>query len=126
MNRITSAGIRFHRSRQVIYEWKSLRDKIHRPHSHPAQHTQDEKNMLLRSYYSLVRVVNKWLNPEIKKSTHKSLFEQALEDMDIIYYRIRVATPRHNGKVERQHMTDEKHFYKKVKIYSLEDGPNSF
>lgn len=52
----------------------------------------------------------------------KSLFEKALEEMDIIYHRIRVATPRHNGKVERQHRTDEKRFYKKMKMYSLADG----
>jgi len=58
----------------------------------------------------------------VKKSTHKSLFEQALEDMDINYHRIRVATPRHNGKVERQHRTDEKRFYKKMRMYSLDDG----
>ena len=50
------------------------------------------------------------------------MFEKALEDMDIIYHRIRVATPRHNGKVERQHRTDEKRFYKKMRMYSLEDG----
>ncbi len=42
--------------------------------------------------------------------------------LDIKYHRIRVATPRHNGKVERQHRTDEKRFYKKVKMYNLEDG----
>ena len=247
---VTAAGIRFHRSRQAIYEWKrkydghwkSLRDKSHRPKSHPAQHTDEEKAMIIkryprykddmimlwdslrksgykRNYYSLVRVINKWLKPEqkkkkarknkpyqraeypgqkvqvdvkfvpsycvssgnkyyqytaidectrlvyrelydehstysskdfllklvenfpfpireiqtdngteftnallVKSSTHKSLFEQALEDMDIIYHRIRVATPRHNGKVERQHRTDEKRFYKKMKMYSLEDG----
>lgn len=35
-----------------------------------------------------------------KESQTKTLFEQALADMDIIYHRIRVATPRHNGKVE--------------------------
>lgn len=247
---VTAAGIRFHRSRQAIYEWrkkydghwKSLIEKSHRPKSHPKQHTEEEKAMILRryprykddmimlwdslrksgykrSYYSLVRVINKWLKPEqkkkkarknkpyqraeypgqkvqvdvkfvpsycvtsgnkyyqytaidectrlvyrelydehstysskdfllklvenfpfpireiqtdngteftnallVKNSTHKSLFEQALEDMDIIYHRIRVATPRHNGKVERQHRTDEKRFYKKMKMYSLEDG----
>ena len=56
------------------------------------------------------------------KTELKSLFEQALEEMDIIYHRIRVVTPRHNGKVERQHRTDEKRFYKKMKMYSLEDG----
>ena len=41
---------------------------------------------------------------------------------EIKYHRIRVATPRHNGKVERQHRTDENRFYKKMKMYSLADG----
>lgn len=58
----------------------------------------------------------------VKTSTHKSLFEETLEDMDIIYHHIRVATPRHNGKVEQQHRTDEKRFYKKMKMYNLRDG----
>jgi len=247
---VTAASIRHHRSRQAIYEWKakydgnwkSLRDKSHRPHSHPNQHTDDEKAMILRhyprykddmillwdvlrkkgysrKYNSLVRVINKWVKPEIKKKSARklmpyqraeypgqkvqidvkfvpsycvsngekyyqytaidectrlvyremynehstysskdflmklvvnfpfpireiqtdngreftnaylpqktptlSLFEAALQDMDIIYHRIRVATPRHNGKVERQHRTDEKRFYKKMRMYSLSDG----
>lgn len=249
---VTEASIRHRRSRQAIYEWqakydgkswKSLIEGSHRPHSHPNQHTEAEKEMILRgyprhkddiillwdvlrkkgykrSYYSLVRVLNKWI-PErekakrkakkpkpykraeypgqkvqidvkyvpsrcvangvkyyqytaidectrvtyremydeqstysskcflekmfenfsfpireaqtdngseftnallVKKSEHKSLFEQALLDMDIIYHRIRVATPRHNGKVERQHREDEKRFYKKLRMYSLADG----
>ena len=42
--------------------------------------------------------------------------------MDIIYHRIQIATPRHNGKVERQHRTDEKRFYSKMRMYNLEDG----
>ena len=58
----------------------------------------------------------------VKDKQSRTLFEKALEDMDIIYHRIRVATPRHNGKVERQHRTDEKRFYKKMKMYSLADG----
>ncbi|MDD4492952.1 MAG: DDE-type integrase/transposase/recombinase [Eubacteriales bacterium] len=247
---VTAASNRHHRSRQAIYEWKarydgswkSLIDRSHRPHSHPNQHTQEERNMILRRYprykddmillwdslrksgysrcyNSLVRVVNKWIKPEIKKksarksmpyeraeypgqkvqvdvkfvpaycvsngqkyyqytaidectrycyremydehstyssldflkklieyfpfpireiqtdngtewtnallvknATHKTLFEQYLEDNEILYHRIRVATPRHNGKVERQHRTDEKRFYKKMRMYSLEDG----
>lgn len=247
---VTAASIRFHRSRQAIYEWKakydghwkSLRDKSHRSHSHPNQHTEEEKAMILRryprykddiillwdslrksgykrSYNSLVRVINKLVKPEQKKkkarklmpyeratypgqkvqidvkfvpsycvtngqkyyqytaidectrvvfrelydehSTYSSadfikklvvafpfpireiqtdngreftnaylpqktptlsLFEQTLQDMNILYHRIRVATPRHNGKVERQHRTDEKRFYKKMKMYNLEDG----
>lgn len=58
----------------------------------------------------------------VKDKRSKTLFEQALEENDIIYHRIRVATPRHNGKVERQHRTDEKRFYRKMRMYSLEDG----
>ena len=57
-----------------------------------------------------------------KRRDHKSLFEEKLEKYGIIYHRIRVATPRHNGKVERQHRIDEARFYKKMKMYSLEDG----
>jgi transposase InsO family protein len=37
----------------------------------------------------------------VVKAKHKTLFEAALEEMDILYRRIRIATPRHNGKVER-------------------------
>lgn len=58
----------------------------------------------------------------VVKSKHKTLFEQALLDMGIEYHRIRIATPRHNGKVERQHRTDELRFYKHMRMYSLEDG----
>ena len=58
----------------------------------------------------------------VKTNTHKSLFEPGLADMDIIYHRIRVTTPRHNSKVERQHRTDEKRLYSNMKMYNLEDG----
>lgn len=58
----------------------------------------------------------------VTKSRHKTLFEQALQDMGIGYQRIRIATPRHNGKVERQHRTDELRFYRRMRMYSLEDG----
>ena len=58
----------------------------------------------------------------VKNADHKTLFEQYLEDNEIIYHRIRVATPQHNGKVERQHRIDEARFYKKMRMYSLEDG----
>ncbi|MBR5152993.1 MAG: transposase [Clostridia bacterium] len=248
---VTAASRYYRISRNAIYEWrakydgkswKSLIDKSHRPHHHPNEHTQEEKDMILkryprykddmimlwdslrksgykRSYTSLVRVVNKWIKPEIKKkqgykpkpyqrseypgqkvqidvkyvpsycvvngqkyyqytavdectrwtfremydehSTYSSrdfllklikafpvpireiqtdngreftnayltdnqdtlsLFEEALNLLGIKYHRIRVATPRHNGKVERQHRTDEKRFYKKMKMYDLFDG----
>ena len=58
----------------------------------------------------------------VTKSKHKTLFEQALEEMGILYHRIRIATPRHNGKVERQHRIDQERFYDHLKMYSLEDG----
>lgn len=58
----------------------------------------------------------------VKDKQSRTLFEQALEENDIIYHRIRIATPRHNGKVERQHRIDELRFYRKMRMYSLEDG----
>lgn len=58
----------------------------------------------------------------VTKSEHKTLFEQSLLDEGIRYRRIRIATPRHNGKVERQHRTDSERFYSRLKMYSLEDG----
>lgn len=247
---VTEASRYYRVSRNAIYEWrakydgkswKSLVDKSHRPHHHPNEHTQEEKDMILRHYprykddmimlwdalrkkgytrcyTSMVRVVNKWIKPEIKKKQTKkpqpyqradypgqkvqvdvkfvptycvvcgekyyqytavdectrwtfremydehstyssvdflkkliincpfpireiqtdngtewtralisndgkpSLFEAALEKCDIKYHRIRVATPRHNGKVERQHRTDELRFYKKMRMFSLDDG----
>ena len=36
-------------------------------------------------------------------------------EMGIEYHRIRIATPRHNGKVERQHRIDEQRFYKQIR-----------
>lgn len=247
---VTETSNRFRRSRQAIYEWrnkwdgqwKSLLERSHRPKSHPRQHTEEEKTLILRHYArnkgdrillwdtlrrkgynrhynSLVRVLRKWVDSEgnpkthrkpkpyqraeypgqklqldvkyvpsrciangskyyqftavdectrwtfremydehstcsakdflekllqaapfpvrevqtdngteftnallVKSVKHKTLFEQALLDMDILYHRIRVATPRHNGKVERQHRCDEKRFYGKLRMYSLADG----
>lgn len=58
----------------------------------------------------------------ISKSERKTLFERALDDLGIIYHRIRVATPRHNGKVERQNRQDGERFFDLLKMYSLEDG----
>jgi transposase InsO family protein len=56
------------------------------------------------------------------KTTHKTLFEQALIDLGIFYKRIRIATPRHNGKVERMHRTDQMRFYDNLKMFDLQDG----
>lgn len=247
----TKTAIRYKVSRKTVYKWskrndgtiESLKDRSHRPHSHPRQHTEEElelirryikrngrKDLLLtyqklrekeysRHYGSFKRVVSRLIKPTEKKkakkkpkpyqraeypgqkiqidvkyvpgycvsngqkyyqftakdectritfrdmydehstysakdflmkvvknplfpirevqtdngseftnallvvkSKHKTLFEQALEDMGILYHRIRIATPRHNGKVERQHRTDELRFYSKLRMYDLADG----
>ena len=70
--------------------WKSLVERSHRPHHHPNEHTAEEKEMILRryprykndlirlwdslrksgytrSYTSMLRVIRKWVKPEIKK-----------------------------------------------------------
>ena len=65
---------------------------------------------------------SEWTNALTSNNPTPTLFEQALIDAGISYKRIRIATPRHNGKVERQHREDEKRFYKKLRMYSLEDG----
>ena len=52
----------------------------------------------------------------------KSLFESKLEENGILYHRIRIATPRHNGKVERQHRIDQQRFYNHLRMFNLEDG----
>ena len=54
--------------------------------------------------------------------TKRTLFEEGLEKAEIKYHRIRIATPRHNGKVERQHRIDEQRFYSKMRMYNLADG----
>ena len=59
---VTFASNYYHVSRNAIYEWrhkwdgtvKSLRDKSHRPHHHPNEHTESEKEMILKRspYYN--------------------------------------------------------------------------
>jgi len=49
-------------------------------------------------------------------------FELALAELGIGYRRIRVGTPKHNGRVERQHGLDMQRFYKRQKFTSLEDA----
>ena len=51
-----------------------------------------------------------------------SEFEQYLKKESIAHKRIRVATPRHNGKVERVHRMDSERFYANRRFYSLEDA----
>ena len=249
-NGVTKAANRFHISRNTIYKWKarydgswkSLLDRSHRPHHHPAEHTPEEYDLIrrywyrnkedrmilwmkirekgyTRSYKSMCRALKRmqlqseekarhsykpkpyeaalypgqkvqidvkfvpsrcvagetkyyqytaideysrlvyremydehstyssqdfirnvigyypfkidlvqtdngteWTNALISNNPTPTLFEKELIKSKIEYKRIRVATPRHNGKVERQHRTDEARFYGKLRMYSLEDG----
>ena len=57
-----------------------------------------------------------------KDSDKLTLFEEVLRDAGIRYHRIKPATPRHNGKVERQHRIDQLRFYNNLRMFSLEDG----
>jgi len=49
-------------------------------------------------------------------------FEEELAAQGIRYRRIRVGTPKHNGRVERQHGLDMQRFYKRMMFSSLEDA----
>jgi len=57
-----------------------------------------------------------------QKRLENTLFELALEDLGIKYRRIRVGTPKHNGRVERQHGLDMQRFYKRKRFSSLDDA----
>ena len=64
---VTQASIRHRVSRNAIYEWKakydgnwkSLKDKSHRPKSHPNQHTQEYVPRLKRPEWATVGVLGK-------------------------------------------------------------------
>lgn len=50
-----------------------------------------------------------------------TLFEKMLQQLEIRHKRIRVYTPRHNGKVERSHRKDNEEFYASHRFYSFDD-----
>ncbi len=51
-----------------------------------------------------------------------SVFERYLKKENIAHKRIRPATPRHNGKVERVHRMDSERFYANRTFYSTDDA----
>ena len=59
-----------------------------------------------------------WNQEKIKK-THP-LDELCIEE-GIYHHKIKPRTPRHNGKVERSHRSDNERFYNTLKFYSLKD-----
>ena len=58
-NGVTKASIRYRVSRNSIYRWRkrydgtwqSLKDRSHRPKSHPKQHTKQEHDLIMRYYH---------------------------------------------------------------------------
>jgi transposase len=90
--RVSRNAIYEWRSKYDGKSWKSLVDRSHRPHHHPSEHTPEEKEMILRRYprykddmmllwdslrksgykrryTSLIRVVRKWVKPEVQNRT---------------------------------------------------------
>ena len=57
-----------------------------------------------------------------QKREELTRFERALAELGIGYRRIRVGTPKHNGRVERQHGLDMQRFYTRQRFISLEDA----
>jgi len=57
-----------------------------------------------------------------QKRLDPTRFERVMAENDIAYRRIRVGTPKHNGRVERQHGLDMQRFYKRLKFKSLDDA----
>ena len=55
------------------------------------------------------------------KKVQPTLFEKTLAQLGIQHKRIKVYTPRHNGKVERSHRKDNEEFYACHKFYSFAD-----
>ena len=58
-------------------------------------------------------------NQEKMKVIHP--MDKLCKTLDIKHHKIRPRTPRHNGKVERSHRSDNERFYSSHTFYSLED-----
>lgn len=60
---------------------------------------------------------------EMSNSKRKplTLFEKTLAQLGICRKKIRPYTPRHNGKVERNHRKDNEEFYASHRFYSFDD-----
>ena len=50
-----------------------------------------------------------------------TLFEKTAAELGIRHKLIRPYTPRHNGKVERSHRSDQERFYNYLSFYSFDD-----
>ena len=57
----------------------------------------------------------------VSENPTMTAFQKVLFNNGIRHKRIRVYTPRHNGKVERSHRKDQERFYSRHSFFSLED-----
>lgn len=79
-------------------------------------------------YKASRKTVHKWksaMNGSIRSLKDRYLtlrLKEALIKTGTEYHRTWIAMPRHSGKVERQHRTDEPWFYQHIQMYSLEGG----
>lgn len=62
----------------------------------------------------------------LQGAKYLSAFESYLADEGIRHKLIAVATPRHNGKVERSHRSDQERFYRDRTFFSSRDLKNQF
>ena len=60
----------------------------------------------------------------IVETNKKHKFDILCDELKINHKLIKPRTPRHNGKVERSHRSDNERFYKYLKFYSFEDLQN--
>ena len=57
----------------------------------------------------------------IRRTDKVHIFDMLCNHLKIKHQLIRPRTPRHNGKVERSHRTDQKRFYNYLSFYSYDD-----
>ena len=141
-NGVTKASIRYRVSRNSIYRWRkrydgtwqSLKDRSHRPKSHPKQHTKQEHDLIMRYYHrNKDDKIVLWM--KIREKGYKRSYavmcqyirRQGIEEIDKKKYRknkpyMRAEYPGQKVQVERQHGIDEKRFYRKMQMYGLADG----
>jgi hypothetical protein len=62
-----------------------------------------------------------WTKALISNNPTPTLFERWAKKKEINLCRIRIATPRHNGKVERLHRKDQQRFYRTLTFYSFKE-----
>jgi len=95
---------------------------------HSAQSAKDFLKKLVKAAPFKIHEIqtdngHEWTNAMLgQKVLELTRFEEELERQGIRYRRIRVGTPKHNGRVERQHGLDMQRFYHRLKLVSLEDA----